>query len=124
MEEKGKEVQLGFPSDFGGEGKRKSGKTAEKGAGEERGRQPKIRTAKKGTSFFSGPYPEGGEWLTDAKEDMTIGVYEDERNVKRNRDGWIFFPTTHEVAYGGDPERQITAWVAKTFWKQKGYVKL
>ncbi|PJE67507.1 hypothetical protein COU95_02105 [Candidatus Shapirobacteria bacterium CG10_big_fil_rev_8_21_14_0_10_40_9] len=89
----------------------------------EKREQPCIFTLKKGTRFYSGPYPDGGEFICRAEEDITTGVYTDKKHKKQSSIGWIFFPTTHQVPYGGDPKRQIPAWVAKTHWKQQGFVK-
>lgn len=89
----------------------------------ERKEQPRIFTLKKGTSFYSGPYPDSGEWIGRAEENITTGVYTDKKYIRISSIGWIFFPTTHQVPYGGDPKRQIPAWVAKISGKEKGFVK-
>ncbi|TSC55226.1 MAG: hypothetical protein LiPW31_17 [Microgenomates group bacterium LiPW_31] len=82
-------------------------------------KEGKLRfyTARAGTSFYSGPYPEAGEPIGRAEENLTIGVY---TSLKRtNRGGQIFFPTTHKIPWG---KREIRAWVGKNPG-EKGFIR-
>ena len=83
----------------------------------------KIYNLKKGTTLFSGPYPEYGEVIGHVEEKgLKTNVFTDEKLKRISTAGWVFFPTTHTVEI--DEDREVKAWIAKMPGKGKGFVKI
>ena len=83
----------------------------------------KIYTLRKGTTLFSGAYPEYGEIVghVNNEKGLKTSVITDQRLRRTSSTGWIFFQTNHTVDLGQG--REVDAWVAK-MPGIKGFVKI